>query len=235
MNLRKFACAASIVLAVASFQTASAETAGRWEQWLNTYYQHPQSEKIVQAAYGLSQEDYFSQPGGTATAIGFFATVFAQNPGKVDAWFNEFRHFPLSDQRVLASALWYSGNPKGEALLRQLSRDVDAENRGNIERLLSTPAVAVVDSPVRSDQSVNLQWGAFLATGEARPVSNILAAIGRGQVGETARLSLAFNAAQHDRVLEICRAELDKQPNEVRSVLRAVINDAESKKQQPTS
>jgi hypothetical protein len=81
---------------------------------------------------------------------------------------------------------------------------------------------------------MNLQWGAFLASGEERNVTNILAAIGRGQIGDSARVSLAFNAAQHDRVLQICRAQLDKQPNEVRSVLRAVINDAETKKQ-PTS
>src|SRR3954465_5660981 len=70
MNLKKLAFA-GLMLAFAGFQTASAENAGRWEQWLNSYYQHPQPSKVVQAAFGLSQEDYYSQPGATATAIGF--------------------------------------------------------------------------------------------------------------------------------------------------------------------
>jgi hypothetical protein len=41
--------------------------------------------------------------------------------------------------------------------------------------------------------------GAFLATGNAEPVRNILAAMGRQEVGDAARMSLAVNAARHDR------------------------------------
>lgn len=233
MNLRKFSALAGLALAVASL-TASAEPAGRWEQWLDHYYQHPQPEKIVEAAFGLSHEDYYSQPGSIPTAIGFFSTVFAQNPEKVDAWFAEFRHFSAGDQRLLASALWYAGNPKGAEILRRLASTASEDSQAAIDRVLNERQIAVTDSPVRSDSSVALQWGAFLASGNEKPVTNILAAIGRGEVGDSARMSLAFNAAQHDRVLEICRTQLDKQPNEVRSVLRAVINDAESHKQQPT-
>jgi hypothetical protein len=233
MNLKKLATVASIVLAFAGSQ-ASAETAGRWEQWLNTYYQHPQPEKVVQAAYGLNREGYFDQAGSVPTAIGFFSTVFAANPDKVDGWFANFRELPVSEQRVMASALWYSGNPKGEQKLVALARSAAPESRQEIEQLVSKPITEVASTPVLSDSSMNLQWGAFLASGEERNVTNILAAIGRGQIGDSARVSLAFNAAQHDRVLQICRAQLDKQPNEVRSVLRAVINDAETKKQ-PTS
>jgi hypothetical protein len=234
MNLKKLASVASIVLAFASSH-ASAENAGRWEQWLNSYYQHPQPEKVVQAAYGLDREGYFQQPGATATAIGFFSTVFAAHPEKVDGWFANFRNLPVSEQRIMASALWYSGNAKGEQKLVTLARSASPETRQEIEQLVAKPAMDVVSTPVQSDSSMNLQWGAFLASGEEQNVTNILAAIGRGQIGDSARVSLAFNASQHDRVMQICRAQLDKQPNEVRSVLRAVINDAETKKQQPTS
>jgi len=232
MNLKKFACLAGVLLAFAGSQ-ASAEM-GRWEQWLNSYYQHPQPEKVVNAAYGLDREGYFDQAGAIPTAIGFFATVFAANPDKVDTWFAEFRQLPSYEQRVMASALWYSGNPKGEQKLLALAHTSTTESRREIEQLVNTPNTDIANTPVRSDSSMNLQWGAFLASGEEKNVTNILAAIGRGQLGESARVSLAFNAAQHERVLDICRAQLDKQPNEVRSILRAVINDAEVKKQ-PTS
>ena len=135
---------------------------------------------------------------------------------------------------MMASALWYSGNAKGEQKLLALARSAAPDSRHEIEQLVAKPITDVANNPVLSDSSMNLQWGAFLASGEERNVINILAAIGRGQIGDSARVSLAFNAAQHDRVLQICRAQLDKQPNEVRSILRAVINDTETKKQ-PTS
>src|ERR1700754_1565229 len=128
MNLKKLASVASLVLAVAGSQ-ASADTSGRWEQWLNSYYQHPQPEKVLQAAYGLDREGYFEQSGSTATAIGFFSAVFAANPDKVDYWFANFRDLPVSEQRVMASALWYSGNPKGEQRLLTLAKSADAESR----------------------------------------------------------------------------------------------------------
>jgi hypothetical protein len=233
MNLKKFATVAGLVLAFAGAQ-ASAETAGRWEQWLNSYYQNPQPEKVVQAAYGLSREGYFSQQGATSTAIGFFSAVFAKNPDKVDSWFAKFRELPVADQRLLASALWYSGNARGYGELNKLAAKASPETRDSIRRLLNSGAPQLESAPVLSDSSMNLRWGAFLGSGAETHVTAILAAVGQGQVGESARVALAFNAAQHDRVLEICRAQLDKQPNEVRSVLRAVINDAETKKTQPS-
>lgn len=233
MNLKKVASLASLTLAFAGAQ-AFAETAGRWEQWLNAYYQKPQPEKVVQAAYGLSREGYFNQPGATSTAIGFFSAVFAQHPEKVDSWFANFRELPVAEQRLLASALWYSGNAKGYNQLNRLAAKASPETRDSIRRLLNSETPQLASTPVLSDSSMNLHWGAFLGSGAEQHVTAILAAVGRGQVGESARVALAFNAAQHDRVLEICRAQLDKQPNEVRSVLRAVINDAETKKTQPS-
>src|SRR3954469_17120504 len=142
MNLKKLASVVSVMLALAGSQ-ASAETAGRWEQWLNSYYQHPQPEKVVQAAYGLTHEGYFDQAGSVATAIGFFSTVFAANPDKVDSWFANFRELPISEQRMMASALWYSGNPKGESKLLALARSAAPDSRQEIEQLVAKPTTEI--------------------------------------------------------------------------------------------
>ncbi|HEY0943686.1 MAG TPA: hypothetical protein VGD81_00405 [Opitutaceae bacterium] len=231
MNLKKLACVASLVLALSS--GAFAASSSRWEQWLNSYYQNPQPDLVVRATYGLSSDGYFEQPGAVPTAIGFYSQVFAANPERVDSWFANFRELPQSEQRLLASALWYAGNPKGEKLLRRLAA-AGSDYRADIDRLTSAPSQSVSATPVLSDSSMNLQWGAFLASGGEQHITAILDGMGRGNLGDSARVGLAFAAAHHPRVLEICRTQLDRQPNEVRSVLRAVINDAE-RKQPPSS
>jgi hypothetical protein len=225
MNLKKIVSIASLALVIAG--GLSAASPGRWEQWLNSYYQNPQPDQVVQAVYGLSDAGYFERQGAVATSIGFFSQVFAANPDRVDGWFARFSSLPQSEQRLLAGALWYAGNPKGERLLRDLA--ADSAYRNYIARMIATNTGNVGATPVLSESSLNLRWGAFLASGSEQHVTSILTGMGRGSVGEAARVSLAFNAAQHPKVLEVCRAELDRQPNQVRSLLRAVINEAEQK------
>jgi hypothetical protein len=54
---------------------------------------------------------------------------------------------------------------------------------------------------------MNLQWGAFLATGEAGHITKLLAALGSAEPGlsATVRLSLAEKAMVHERVYQICQ------------------------------
>jgi hypothetical protein len=78
---------------------------------------------------------------------------------------------------------------------------------------------------------MNFQWGAFLASGDERCIVNVLTALGSDEPGlaTSARFALAQNAAAHPRVLDICRAQLDKQPESVRAELKAALNHASGK------
>ncbi len=233
MTLKKIACLASVMLALAGSLSAApaSRQSGRWQQWMNNYYLNPQPELVVQAAHALSSTGYFEQPGAVATSIGFFSQVFAAHPERVDSWLARTGDLPQNHRRLIAVAAWYSGHASGEKLVRQLG--VSSAYRAEIERTVSRVQGNVATTPVLSESSMNLQWGAFLATGADEHVVSILTGMGRGNLAESARVVLAFNAAQHDRVLEICRQQLDRQPNEVRSILRTVINDAERK--EPTT
>ncbi|HRE79952.1 MAG TPA: hypothetical protein PLN52_02830 [Opitutaceae bacterium] len=228
--------AAALALAVSSSAVFAAPSSAPADKWLNHYYQNPQPSAIPDVVFKLSRSGYFDQAGQPAQAIGFFSTIFAQNPASVNGWFRDFQSLPEKHYRILASALWYSGNPEGARLLRDLSNNSSQQVRAGIDAMLARGATQVAQTPVLSESSMNLQWGAFLASGDERHITNILAAVGSGQPGvpEAARISLAMNAATHPRVLDICRAQLDKQPNEVRSVLRAAINEAEAKRQPGT-
>ena len=216
----------SVALSLSSFAgPASAAPARDWPQWLAHYYQTPQADQVVPAVFALSNSGYFEEAGQRATAIGFLGAVFAQNPDRVSVWMSAFRFLPVAHQRLVASALWYSGLPGGEERLRALAGDSNPALRGEIEQLIAQGAPSLRDTPVLSESSLNLQWGAFLATGESRHIVNVLAALGSGEPGlsSAARFALAEKAAVHNRVYEICQTELTRQPAAVRDQLRAAM------------
>lgn len=214
-------------LALASTFAARAESSAR--SWLENYYVNPQPERLPQAVLELSRSGFFEKDGNIPLAIGFLSSVFTQNPGRVDSWLLELDALPLAHQRLIASALWQSGHPLGAEMLATLSET--SSIRREIMRLASAPSRAIEDTPVLSPQSMNLQWGAFLATGSDKPVIAILEGMGeRPALDAAARVALAQNAAAHPRVMDICRAQLDKQPESVRSEVRAALNQAEGRK-----
>lgn len=214
-------------LALASTFAARAETSARG--WLENYYVNPQPERLPSAVLELSRNGFFEKEGNIPLAIGFLSSVFTQNPGRVDTWLLELNDLPLNHQRLIASALWQSGHPLGAEMLSTLSET--SSIRREIVRLASTPSRAIEDTPVLSPQSMNLQWGAFLATGSDKPVIAILEGMGeRPTLDAAARVALAQNAATHPRVMDICRAQLDKQPESVRAEVRAALNQAQGRK-----
>jgi hypothetical protein len=205
------------------------------QAWLESYYLNPQPAEVSRALQNLSREGFFDQADNIAVAIGFFATVFAGNPDRVEGWLPTVSRLPARHQRVVAAALWQAGHPLGSDLLRRFAPESPV--RAEVLRLADTPAQLVTDTPVRSPSSMRLQWGAFLASGNERHVTRIFDAIGMNEPGldTAARVSLAQHAAAHPRVLEICSAQLDRQPAEVQSVLRAALHDATAGRGPPRS
>lgn len=224
-NSKSLVCGMSLALIFSLATPASAASNRDWSQWVSNYYQAPQPELVVPAVFALSQSGYFEQAGQPATAIGFLSAVFAQNPDKVSGWMHAFRDLPVAHQRLAAAALWYSGLPGSDRELRLAARNSAPELRAEIEQLLARGAVSVRETPVLSESSLNLQWGAFLASGEQQHIVNALAALGSGEVGlsNAVRTSLAQKAAGHQRVYEICQAQLASQPAGVRDQLRTAL------------
>jgi hypothetical protein len=215
----------SLALVLASAGRASAASSRDWSEWMNHYYQAPQADQVVPAVYGLSRSGHLDQAGQSAAAIGFLSTVFAQNPEKVADWMVAYRDLPAAHQRLVAAALWYSNLPDGDRQLQSLARRSSPEIRAAVEQLVARGPVAVRDTPVLSEASLNLQWGAFLASGDQRHIVNALAALGSGEPGlsSAARLALAEKAATHARVYEICQAQLAQQPAPVRDQMQAAL------------
>jgi hypothetical protein len=237
MNSFRFITGSSLLALLFAFTlNASASQSSSAEAWLNNYYQNPAPERFESAVFELSRSGYFEKPGNVPLAIGFFASIFAEHPDRATEWMGVSRVLPVAHQRILASALWYSGHPRGAAHLRALAQSASPEIRRELQTL-ATKTPDLRGAGVQSVSSLNLQWGAFLASGEKTPVRNILAALGTNsdaQLSQNVRWSLAQNAVQHPLVLDICRDELNRQPNEIRETLRAVINDSEARRRPST-
>lgn len=221
-----FGMSLSLVLSFAS-PLAAAPTRD-WSNWVAHYYENPQPEKVVTAVYALSRAGYFEEAGQPATAIGFLATVFAQNPEQVGQWAAAFRDLPAAHQRLVAAALWYSGVPAGQDYVRAQVRSADPAVRAEVAQLVTSNAPTLASTAVLSESSLNLQWGAFVASGNPQHVVNVLTALGSGEAGLSAkaRTALAAKAATHAKVYAICEAQLANQSGEVRAQLTAALSAA---------
>ena len=214
-------------LALAASYSARAESSG--QAWLETYYLNPRPAELSQAVHSLSSAGWFEEKGNTAMAVGFLGTVFAANPDRINGWLENLADLPLAHRRLVAASLWQAGHPYGAELLKRLGGNSPV--RAEVEQLAARTSLSVAQTPVASPSSMNLQWGAFLASGNERHVIAILDGMGTDRPGLdlAARQSLAQNAVAHPRVLEICRVQLDRQPESVRAELRAALNAAGSK------
>jgi hypothetical protein len=234
MNTLKFACAASALFVAISSSSLLAQevVAVRGESWLNHYYENPRPADFLSAVHTLDRNGHFEKTP-TAVSIGFLSGLFTQHPQKVNTWLSETTSLSLRTRRILAAAAWQAGHPRGQRLLKEMSATADSDLQVEIAQLVERGATPIAQTAVRSPESMNLRWGAFLASGDEKHVTTILAALGSGEPSLTtaARYSLAQNAARHERVLRICQAEMEKQPEAIRAELRAAINAATAAKQ----
>jgi len=228
MKSLRIAIGASVLLA--AFPVLGADGFGR--QWMENYYQHAAPDSLVQAVGSLNYDGFFADPAQQDVAIGFFGTVFQQNPKQVDGWLRSARFLPMSTRRTLAIAAWVAGDPLGARQVRELFGTFKYPVRAEVDRLLAIGPGSVYQTRVVSAGSMNLRWGAFLASGDERNVVSILEALGSNEPGlaTSARFALAQEAASHPRVLEICTEQLGRQPQAVRAELRAVVDDATAQK-----
>jgi hypothetical protein len=202
-------------------------------KWMDQYSQNPRPDDFVQAVYSLDRAGYFEGPGQPDTAIGFFSVVFKESPSEVDGWLKDsFAFLPEQHRRILAAAAWLAGNPAGAKQLRDLSNNAYGDVRGEVYHLLATKPVSVSKTTVVSEATMNLQWGAFLASGDEQPILKVFAALGSNEPGlaTSARFALAQKAAEYPRVLQICREQLDRQPQAIRAEIEAAVNEATSHK-----
>lgn len=218
---------AGLVLASLGHASAVPQTRGR--EWLQHYFQHPQPERFVPALYELSKTDYFALPGHAMIGIGFVASLFRENPDRVDEWLLYCRNLPLREARIVVAALWFAEYPKGEEWLRLYASAVaDEQLRANLVSMADRPP-AWSNFSAECRPALYLEWGRYLATGDEAVLDKIFTAMPRVQsLSLRDRWWLACKMAEQDAAIAWCQTHLERRPIEVRTNMELVLHAAGS-------
>jgi hypothetical protein len=230
--LLAFALSGSLALA-ADDDFSDANALG---QWITYYYANPQPHRVADAIRAASSQGLMKGGRKAPPFFGFLAGVISKNPAMAQTLAKQLSSLPEFDQPVLILSIWYSAYPEAKPLLEQLMKSMP-KHKEMIEHLLANSRPGLLDLPLEQGPWVlDALWGNFMATGDDAPVARIISVLSwinvrgdipRLSVGGAARWSLISNAIQHEPVMAVCRKELASQPQEVATVLREVIAEAE--------
>jgi len=157
----------------AAQQVPSFQTMNEVDHFTSFYYQHPQPELIPDLFSALHATGVTDRPNAAPPFIGFFAEVFAANPGRATEWEALIAHQDIATRRLLYRAL-------------SLSK-----------------AGGVLNLEGHSTQLNDMYWGAFGATGRIVFLQKLVDQLRYCDereneelffVGVTAKWSLASNA-----------------------------------------
>ena len=202
------------------------------QSWVTYYYQNPNPALIPQAISTLREAGILTKETAIPPLVSFFSFVFRDNSEQIKNWFSQFSTLSDSEQKPLILALWYANTPQSREQLVLLQKQVSNEIAQRISSLLQEQPTPIESLAINSPSILDMLWGAFMATGEAKYVIRIMSALPlvkfendpeKFLIGEAARWSLISNAVQHQKVMEICIAELDRQPVEIASILKEII------------
>ena|ERR1051326_2834129 len=222
-------------LAHAADETASAPantaitTEGQLDEWMSHYYEHPQPGLTCSAISFMSVKGIISPDNGLPTAT-FFARLLEQNPSRAQEWRECFTLAGDDAATTIAFALWMTKNES--ELKGMLAAKPDARVEENLREIGQHAPPDLMKDEIDTPTFLDMLWGSFFATGDEKYVFRVIEALAflddkrdvqKTLIGSAARWSLASNAAQHKRVMQICEEQQQKSPDKT---LKDVIKEA---------
>lgn len=165
-----------------------------------------------------------------------FCQIFAQNSKELPAWIEELKSLRQSHKNLIWTALWMANTTEARSQMVIVAKQCMPYEQAAIAK--NTQKVVPLETmEVSSPVILDMLWADFFATGDERYVKRIMTVLPAsnqaGQPGASAimsgvaKWSLCCNAHQHQRVLEICKKEMNNQPP-LREVLSQIVDKATS-------
>lgn len=234
------AAAATIPPAPAEFKNAAHASA-----WLTYYYQHPDPAGIPRAYRTLVASLRTENKPVPWAVIGILGGVMIERPELIKPWAEALADLPIDQRSALVHAAWHSRTEPGLALVRAELARAEDDAKPVLQGLLDRAAKDPVEPPLRATPHLELLWGRFFASGDERFIIKMFEALpepppapprpdgsqdfGPIVITNAVRETLAANMFQHRKVLEICKARLESQPEAIQSVLRDIIANVEDR------
>lgn len=202
--------------------------------WMMHYYKNPEPEKVPEAIKFLSKSNLLANNAVPPT-FGFLSGIFQANPEKSQFLIEELSRIDEAHLGAVVLGVWYANLPDSQVRAYAIL-EKHPKLKEDFSFLYKGSSMSLEQIPLEQGPWVlDALWGKFMATGQEEPVIRIISAlpwinvkgdINRLLVGGAARWSLTSNAVQHQRVLEICEAEIKTQPKEIAEILREVVGQA---------
>jgi hypothetical protein len=216
-------------------------TEDQLSEWLTYYYLHPKPQLVVSAVQFMSTQGHLQEGHAQTPFCVFLAQVFAANTSEIDTWFGQLRKGTEDEKSALALVLWMVETGDNKDMLTSLGKDGSAGFQNYVHDLLADHRPPdLIHDEIRNAGFLDALWASFFASGDERYVKRIISAlplvqekgdVQRMLIGGAARWSLASNAYQHPKVMEICEAQLKELPADQRAALAEVIKTARERQQ----
>lgn len=206
-------------------------------KWINDYRQHPEPSRLPEAVKAMGDLGLFRDLDNAGVYIGFIGGVIGARGENSERLVARMFPMPPEDQVVLIKAIAFSGLDDWKGVLSAVVERMPAR-KVLIEKYLYGDGKPLKDLPLDEGSFVlDAHWGFYFATGSADAVHRIVSALAwsreknnaeRLTIGSMAKWTLATNAARDTELLDLAKAEMNTQPEEVRIPLREVILAAET-------
>ncbi len=199
--------------------------------WMNYAYVTHDEKPVADLVEWLGDEKVFqSRPALVAPATAFLSEFFRAHPDRVEGWIAPVAGYDDMTRATFAWALWIAGRSD---LARRVSPQSDVRLEGEPPRLTATHPTSPLE--------IDMQWGAFYASGAPVHVRNIIDALdparpltGNRRADDTALAAaawtLAANSTSHEIVARVIEEEIATRPPEVKAVLEKIRAEAKARR-----
>ena len=223
--------------------------------WISSYRKHRRPFEVPAAVHAMRRYGLFADEEKAWFCTGFIAGVLGANPKDGPALVAKMFPMPDKEQAVIIRAIAYSGRPDWRELLEKSSPRMPLR-RPLIDDFLDGKRPTLMKLPLESGGSEGIYalWGYYVATGQHEPVVRIIQALqwsrtkedsgfsfskvfsGWGNdpsavtkitTGGTAKWTLASYAERDRELLNLYRAEYERQPETISKPLKDVIAAAQ--------
>lgn len=227
----------------------------RLMDWVTNYRSHKNPSRVPAAVHAMQDFGLFADEEKAWFCTGFIAGVLGSNPKDGPSLIPRMFPMPDKEQAVIIRAIAYSGRPDWRDLLEKNASRMPLR-RPLIDDFIAGKRPTLMDLPLDHGGSPGIYalWGYYVATGQYEPVVRIMQALrwsknkedsgfsfrkvfsGWGRdpsavekitTGGTAKWTLASYAERDRQLLNLYRAEYERQPKEIAKPLKDVIEAAE--------
>jgi hypothetical protein len=228
----------------------------RLMDWISTYRKHPNPSRVPAAVHAMQEYGLFTDEEKAWFCTGFIAGVLGDNQKNGTSLIAKMFPMPDKEQAVIIRAIVYSNRPDWRELLEKFSARMPLR-RPLIDDFLQGKRPTLMDLKLTDGGAPGIYalWGYYVATGQHEPVVRIMqalqwsrnkddggfswrkmftgwggdpSAVEKITTGGTAKWTLASYAERDRTLLDLYRAEYDRQPATISRPLKDVIEAAQA-------